>query len=84
MQIRIKPTLFLDHLTFEFDPTQQCILRALLKDDKGKVLSSMETSTENNQSVYHWRGLNDLPYGVYTCEIFGGDRETRIRLIKCI
>jgi len=84
MQIKIKPTVFLNHLTFEIDQTQQCILRAFLKDEKGNVHSSMETNPENNPSVYHWHGLNDLPYGVYTCEISSGDNQTKVRLIKRI
>ncbi len=29
-----------------------------------------------------WKGLNDLPYGVYTLELSQGDDEMKMRLIK--
>ena len=44
----------------------------------------LEMETEKNQSFYKWNGLDELPYGVYTCELFGGMEEMKMRLVKRI
>jgi hypothetical protein len=58
------------------------MLRAVLRDDTGIVCSALETEVEKDQQELDWNGLNDLPYGVYTLEIFRGQDEMKLRLVK--
>ena len=82
MFAKLKSQVFIDTLTFELSETANPSLRASLKDDKGKVCSMMETTFEPSQKVFRWIGLNDLPYGVYTLELWGGTEEQLVRLVK--
>jgi len=74
--------VFIDRLTFELDHPQKCLLKAVLKDEKGSVCSALETEAEKNQLVFIWNGLNDLPYGVYTLEVSRGNDEMKTKLVK--
>jgi len=82
MFLKIKSPVFIDRLTFQVDPTQKCLLKAVLKDDTGIVCGAMETEVEKDQQELYWGGLNDLPYGVYTLEISGGMVEMKMSLVK--
>ena len=82
MLVKMKTPVFIDHFTFEVDDPQKCLLKAVLKDDTGIVRSALETEAENNQLIFKWGGLNDLPYGVYTLVVSRGCDETKIRLVK--
>ncbi len=82
MLLKMKSPVFIDRLMFELDQPQKCLLKAFLKDEKGSVCSALETEAENNQLIFIWNGLNDLPYGVYTLEVFRGSDETKTRLVK--
>ena len=82
MLVKMKSPVFIDRLTFELDHPQKCLLKAVLKDDKGSVCSALETEAENNQLIFNWNGLNHLPYGVYTLEISRGSDEMKMRLVK--
>ena len=82
MFVKMKSPVFIDRLTFELDHPEKCLLKAVLKDDKGSVCSALETEATKDQQVFNWNGLNDLPYGVYTLEISRGADETKMRLVK--
>ncbi len=82
MLLKIRSSVFIDRLTFEVDDPQKCLLKAVLKDDKGSVCSALETEAQNDQQVFNWNGLNDLPYGVYTLEVSRGADETKMRIVK--
>jgi len=82
MLVKMKSPVFIDRLTFEIDNPSKCMLRAVLKDDKGSVCSALETEADMNQLIFNWNGLNDLPYGVYTLELSRGSDETKMRLVK--
>jgi hypothetical protein len=82
MLVKIKSPVFIDRLTFEVDNPRKCLLRAVLEDDKGSVCSALETEAEKNQLIFDWKGLNDLPYGIYTLIVSRGDDETKMRLVK--
>jgi hypothetical protein len=82
MFVKMKSPMFIDRLTFELDHPQKCLLKAVLKDDTGIVCSALETEAANDQQVFNWNGLSDLPYGVYTLEISRGSDETKMRLVK--
>jgi hypothetical protein len=82
MFAKVKPTVFIDSLKFELTDHANASLKAILRDDKGFVCSTLEASmpVRNNELV--WRGLNNLPYGVYTLELTQGDDEMKMRLVK--
>jgi hypothetical protein len=80
MLVKMKSPVFIDRLTFEVDHPQKCLVKAVLKDDKGSVCSALETEAEKDQQIFNWIGLNDLPYGVYTLEVSRGDDEMKIEL----
>jgi hypothetical protein len=82
MLLKMKSPVFIDRLMFELDQPQKCLLKAVLKDEKGSVCSALETEAEKNQLVFIWNGLNDLPYGVYTLEVCRGNDETKTKLVK--
>lgn len=82
MFLKVKSPTFIDRLTFEVDYMQQCLLKAVLKDDAGIVCGAMETELEKDQRELSWIGLNDLPYGVYTLEVSQGKDEMKMRLVK--
>jgi hypothetical protein len=82
MYLRVKSPTFIDHLTFELDQPQKSMLKAVLKDDKGSVCSALETEVKRGPQVFDWKGLNDLPYGVYTLEVSQGEDEIKMRLVK--
>jgi hypothetical protein len=82
MLVKSKSAVFIDRLTFEVDNPQKCLLKAVLKDEKGSICSALETEAENDQHIFNWGGLNDLPYGVYTLEISRGVDEGKMKLIK--
>lgn len=78
-----KSAVFIDSVVFEVDHKEpSSSLQAVLKDEQGSVMSSMEAEIPEGQKNYSWRGLNDLPYGVYVLEVKTGDNETRVRMIK--
>ena len=82
MFLKVKSSVFIDHLTFQVDHPQKCMLKAVLKDDTGLICRDLETEFENDQQELDWNGLNDLPYGVYTLEISRGSDEMKMRLVK--
>jgi hypothetical protein len=85
MFAKVKSTVFIDSLKLELTtPPINTSLRAILRDDKGCVCSTLETKMPviNNEVI--WRGLNNLPYGVYTLELTQGDDELKMKLVKRI
>jgi hypothetical protein len=84
MFAKVKSTMFIDTLKFELTAGAQDNLRAVIKDDKGSVCSTLDTVLGSGQKEFTWRGLNDLPYGVYTLEMLEGNDRLRTRLVKRI
>jgi len=82
MFAKLKSQVFIDTLTFEFMRQDRSSLRAVLKNEEGRVCSKMETQVNEDQKVFKWNGLNDLPYGVYTLELSHGEEEQSERLVK--
>ena len=79
---KVKSQVFIDNLTVEIFQNNFATLKAVLKDEQGSICSALETSLQKNQQFVVWKGLNDLPYGVYTLELFDGDREMKTRMVK--
>ena len=84
MYAKVKSTMFIDILKFELTSGTEASLKAVLKDDKGSVCSTLDTVLPSEQKEFTWRGLNDLPYGVYMLEMQEGDSQVRTRLVKRI
>jgi len=84
MYAKIKSTVFIDALKFELVAGAHACLKAVLKDDKGSICSTLETNLPGEQKELTWRGLNDLPYGVYTLELSEGEDNLKMRLVKRI
>jgi hypothetical protein len=82
MFAKVKSPVFIDALKFELVAGDNASLKAVLKDDKGSVCSTLETVLPGEQKELTWRGLNDLPYGVYTLELSHGKDEMQMRLVK--
>lgn len=82
MIARIKSSVFIDALTLELVAPLRSSLRAILRDDKGLECIRMETSMPQGEKTVTWKGLNDLPYGVYTLELSQGEDEMKMRLVK--
>ena len=82
MFAKVKPTVFIDSLKFELMAEGETPFKAILRDDKGCVCSTLESPmpVKNNELI--WRGLNNLPYGVYTLELTQGNDEMKMRLVK--
>ena len=85
MFAKVKSTVFIDSLKLELiTPSIDTSLRAILRDDKGCVCSTLETKMPVRNNEVIWKGLNNLPYGVYTLELTQGDDELKMRLVKRI
>ncbi|HET9056135.1 MAG TPA: hypothetical protein VFN30_04730 [Chitinophagaceae bacterium] len=82
MLAKVKSSVFIDSLTIEFENISSSLLKAVLRDEKGKICSSVETEMEESQKFYSLYGLSDLPYGVYTLELSHGSNEQKMRLVK--
>jgi len=82
MQLKISPQIFLDELTIELGDRREQNLTAQLEDDKGIVCRTLTMEVPGTQPYYKWYGLNELPYGVYTCEISQGAEKIRTRIVK--
>jgi len=84
MIAKLKSQVFIDALTLELVAPIHSNLRAVIRDEGGSVCSSLETTLPNGQNTVTWKGLNDLPYGVYTLELSQGEDELKMRLVKRI
>jgi uncharacterized membrane protein len=83
MHAKVKYPVFIDAVKLELVAKATSCLKAVLKDDKGSVCSTFETSIPDElQHEYTWKGLNHLPYGVYTLQLSQGEDEVCMRLVK--
>jgi hypothetical protein len=82
MFAKVKSTVFIDSLKLELTTPVDTSLKAILRDDKGCVCSTLETTMPVRNNEVIWRGLNNLPYGVYTLELTQGEDEMKMKLVK--
>ena len=82
MFAKIRSSNFIDVLQFELSGLNGKLLRAVIKDDHGLICSQMENDQIREKEQFTWGGLNDLPYGVYTLELFDGSDEMKTRIVK--
>ena len=82
MIAKVKSSNFIDTLKVELLSCTNHALKAVLRDEKGSVCSQLETMLITDQPEITWKGLNHLPYGVYTLELSQGEEEIRLRMVK--
>ena len=82
MFAKLKTTVFIDALTLELVAPLRSSLRAILRDEKGYECSRLEANVPQGDNTLTWKGLNDLPYGVYELEMQHGEEETRMKMVK--
>jgi len=82
MFAKVRSSTFIDTLKVELASTSRNSLKAVLRDDAGTVCRNYETDLEIGQPELTLKGLNDLPYGVYTLVLSQGDDEVRLRMVK--
>lgn len=82
MFAKVKSSIFIDVLTLELVAPIRSSLRAILRDEKGEECQRMEAAVPKGDNTVTWKGLNDLPYGIYTLELSQGDDEMKMRLVK--
>ena len=82
MFAKVKSMVFIDSLRLHLNAKTDSSFKAVLKDDKGSVCSSMETTMPSENHEMEWTGLNTLPYGVYSLELSNGEEEMKMRLVK--
>jgi len=83
MFAKVKSNMFIDKLKLEFTAVDHSSLKAVLRDEDGRVQSSLEQVPANLHELV-WDGLNHLPYGVYTLELSQGEDQMKMRMVKRI
>ena len=73
---------FIDSLVVEFEDPNEEPVTLVLKDEKGFVCGTLETSVPADGGAFKWGGFSDLPYGVYYIEGTSGREEFRHRIVK--
>lgn len=82
MFAKVKTNVFIDVLTLELVNPICSSLRAILRDEKGDECSRLEANVPTGDNTVTWKGLNDLPYGIYTLELSQGEDEMKMRMVK--
>ncbi len=84
MLAKVKTQNFIDSFTLELANAGQNKLKAVLKDEVGKVCSILDAEITPTQKLVHWEGLSELPYGIYLLELSDESEEQKMRLVKRI
>jgi hypothetical protein len=82
MFAKLRSNVFIDALTLELVTPLQSSIKAILRDERGCECSRLEANIPQGDKTVTWKGLNDLPYGVYTLELSQGEDEMKMRLVK--
>ncbi len=78
----LKTKSFID--TLVFDVKDSSVLCAVLRDEDGRICSSLDTEFSPELITFHWSGFNDLPYGEYTLELTNENEKKYLSLVKRI
>ena len=84
MTAKVRSFNFIDTLSFEVEQSNYDFLKAVLRDENGSICSELHTTFLKEQPKITWKGLNELPYGVYTLELSQGEEEVRLKMVKRI
>lgn len=84
MLAKVKTQNFIDSFTLELANAGRNNLKAVLKDEVGKVCSILDAKIAPAQKLVLWEGLSELPYGIYLLELSDESEEQKMRLVKRI
>jgi hypothetical protein len=84
MFAKVKSSVFIDSLKLELSSCTDLPVRGILRDEKGCICSEVELTGDKSNPELVWKGLNNLPYGIYTLELTKGEEEMKMRLVKRI
>ncbi len=79
---KVRTAIFIDTVYLEFPENKTSYFKAILKDDTGSICKVLETMLSINHQKFSWEGLNDLPYGKYTMELYNAGNEMQLNMIK--
>lgn len=82
MIVRPKFPVFIDSVVFEFTQPTSSSLHAELQNEEGSICSKLDTVIPKGIMSYHWRGLDHLPYGIYTLVFSQGGEEHKMQMVK--
>ncbi len=78
----VKTATFIDTFKVELTSCKKNCLTAILRDETGSICGRLETELISDKPELTWKGLNDLPYGIYTLVISQGEDEVSLRMVK--
>ncbi|HYE53289.1 MAG TPA: hypothetical protein VD996_00545 [Chitinophagaceae bacterium] len=78
----VRTPIFTDTLYIQLAQCLQGLVEAILLDEHGTICGRMETNVSENEQEVAWKGLNDLPYGIYTLQLQQGAQEMNMRIVK--
>ncbi len=85
MLAKVRTQNFIDSFTLELFHAGPNKLKAVLKDEVGKICSILNAADIHPaQRVVHWEGLSELPYGIYLLELSCESEEQKMMLVKRI
>lgn len=82
MFAKIKSPIFIDAFQLKLSGPKGNCFRGVLRDDKGSICRTLEKDIAQDHEEFTWTGLNDLPYGRYTLEMWQGENEMKLNLVK--
>jgi len=82
MFAKVKSPVFIDSLKLELTTLHDSSLKGILRDDQGCICSTLEARMPVRNNEVIWKGLNNLPYGIYTLELIQGEDEMKMQLVK--
>jgi hypothetical protein len=82
MFAKVKSPVFIDSLKVELSSHGDSPVKGILRDEKGAICSEIELTGDDSNAELIWKGLNNLPYGIYTLELTKGEEEMKMRLVK--
>jgi hypothetical protein len=78
----LRTQLFVDSLQIHLNSRSADSIMGILRDEKGMICRQLQTTLAENSSELSWKGLEDLPYGIYTLQLSQGENEMLLRLVK--
>jgi hypothetical protein len=78
----LRTQLFVDSLQIQLNSRSADSIMGILRDEKGMICRQLQTTLNENASELSWKGLEDLPYGIYTLQLSQGENEVLLRLVK--
>ena len=78
----LRTQLFVDSLQIHLNSRSADSIQGILRDEKGMICRQLQTTISENAKEFSWKGLEELPYGIYTLQLSQGENEILLRLVK--